>query len=247
MSSMRTVGLCLMAVVTMSVALAGSATATPLWLLCVKGSNSSNTKYEGSSCTKAAPSGEWESVELKGTEKVIGVGFTLTQRDTKTIGGPTAIRCDSGGRSEGVVGPGNKGKVTVTRVEAPSTNCRPLEGLCETVEKIEAVNLPWNSEIFETEKKILSTAATSGSGEPGLTVTCKTPLGSKTDSCTVEAGKLENSRLEDLISNGVLLILGTAEKLRKGTCTEGGKESGEVEGQGAILLASGQGLSINSK
>jgi hypothetical protein len=245
MKRLKIAGLCLVSTITMGMALAGSAAAAPLWLVCLEGSNL--TKYSSNQCTTAESGGKWQSQGLTTTDKVVGTSFTLTLVDTKTALGRTVIRCDFGGEGEGTIGPGGGGVVETVKIKEPAKNCRGLEGGCESnkIEEVEGVDLPWQSTLFETEKEIIGRIEAGKNGEPGWAIKCKTVLGSKTDTCESEGGVWEEGRLENKLSGITLLVLGTNLKARKQKCTEGGAKSGEFEGQGAGLLASGNGLSVS--
>jgi hypothetical protein len=246
MKHLKIAGLCLVSMITMGMALAGSASALPLFLSCLEGSNL--TKYSDDQCTNAESGGKWQSQEITTTEMTTGTGFTLTLADTKTALGVTKVRCDTGGESTGTVGPGNIAVVATAKVNAPEANCRGLEGGCESnkIEKIEGRDLPWQRSLFETEKKIVSKIENDGAGEPGWAVKCKTALGSKTDTCTSESSsKLEESEAVNTLSGKVLLITLILLNKHKGKCTEGGAESGEATGRAALLSAFGPGLELN--
>ncbi len=242
MKQLKIAGLCLVSMLAMSTAMTATASAVA-WQACREGGAS--TKYSEDQCLAASSSGAWGWEEIKGTEKVKGVGFSLMLEDIKTPLGVAAIECTSES-GEGIVGPGNKSEVLTAKIEA--SKCRALK-VCENVESIETLHLPWQTEIFETEKKVLGKAKGTGAGEPGLRIKCKTILGSKTDECVAETGKEETATLEDVATkNGTtveLLVLTTAEHKQKQDCTEGGKESGEISGLGAILLSSGAGLRVH--
>jgi hypothetical protein len=247
MQHLKIAGLCLVSMLVAGMALTGTAFAAPLWLVCLEGANL--TKYSNNQCTKAEASGKWQSQGLTTTDKVVGIEFTLTLTDSKTALGITTVRCGSGGEATGTVGPGNVEIVTTMAIKEATTNCRGIEGACESdkIEKIEARDLPWQKELFETEKKIQDKITADGHGEPGWAITCKTVLGSKTDTCTSEAGKPEIETLENFkdIISGVLLVFGENLKRASIDCTEGGKGSGQLDVYLALLLASGNGLSIN--
>jgi hypothetical protein len=245
MKHLKIAGLCLVSMIMMGMTLAGTAAAAPLWLVCLEGSNL--TKYSNNQCTTAEAGGKWQSQGLTTTDRATITAFTLTLTDTKTALGKTPVRCDSGGESTGTVGPGAVDVVETAKIKEAEKNCRGLEGGCESnkIEKVVGVDTPWQDVLFETEKKILSKIESDGGGEPGWAVTCKTVLGSKTDTCVSESGKFETAHLENKLTGTVLLVLGTFIKGVKAKCTEGGAGSGEVEGQFAILLASGNGLSVN--
>jgi hypothetical protein len=247
MKHLRIAGLCLVSTFLLGLVLVGSASAA-LWETCSEGTGL--TKYSSNQCTTAEAGGKWQREGITATDKATITGFTLTLTDTKTALGVTKVRCDSGLEGKGTVGPvGNLAVVETLEVKEAEKNCRGVEGGCESskIEKIKGVDLPWQEELFETEKKILATIEADGGGEPGWAVTCKTVLGSKTDTCTSEGGQTEEVLLENKLSSGSLLVLGTLEKKRKADCTEGGKESGEAEGQEAILLASKGALQVGAE
>ncbi len=245
----RTAGLCLVAMITMGMALAGNAFATPLWLLCLEGS-ASNTKYEDSSCTKAKSTGKWESVALASGKSysIKLVGFTLKLTD-KIKGETSVIKCNGkGSKGSGLLEGLNKGKVFTAEVEEAETNCERVEGSCEAgkVEKVVGADLPWKTEIFETEGKLLTKLEGSVAGkEPGWEVTCKSKLGKITDKCLSPEGMPEQAELVSEVTAGVLLIKGRFEGRSKATCSLGGKEAGEVEGLFALLSLGGSGVSLS--
>jgi hypothetical protein len=248
----RTAGLCLVAMITMGMALAGSASAAPLWLLCLEGS-ASTSKYSSGQCTKTEAGGKWESVALGSKSDTVRiVGLTLRLTDLKTSVGKSTIKCDGvESEGEGYIYTEKHGIINTAEVKNAKTNCERVEGGCKAgeVEKVKGADLPWLTELFETEGKFLTKIGGTGKGEPGWEITCKTLEGSKTDVCLSESTeKREGVELTNKVStSGVLLVLGTFEKARKAKCSLGTAESGEVEGQIAILLNSGNGLSINKE
>jgi hypothetical protein len=254
MKYLKIMGLCLVSMLVMGMALAGNASAAPLWLLCLPNAKG---KFLDPACLKAGE-GKWESESLgTRTDKVVLVGMTIRVEDSKTLLGKSTIQCGHG-VGAGVVGPGNLGLITEAKVNTPGTECESVEGGCKKgeVEKVSGVNLPWQTEIFETEKKFFTKIEATGSGkEPGWEVACNTIGGKKTDLCAVEAGKPEIKELVNKKSGPKeeeLLVLSTFERKTMLKCTEGGAEAGLVFGAVAILLAkpnanepSGLGLSIN--
>jgi hypothetical protein len=97
-------------------ALAWSASAAPLFLLCLP-RTAGTGKFEEPSCASGATSNaDWESESLGNkTDKVVIVGMTIRVTDTNTPAGEAVIQC---GHFEGaaVIGPGKKGKVTELKV-----------------------------------------------------------------------------------------------------------------------------------
>ncbi len=255
---MRTIGkitgLCLMSMsmLVMGMALAGSASAEPGWLLCSEGVNTSNTKYENSQCSKAKSTGKWESVAPAVPHTVRIVSFTLKLIDTETSVGKSTVKCNGkGSKGSGIIELASKGVVRVFEIENAKENCEAVEGGCKKgeVEKVKGANLPWAIEMFETEAKSLTKIAKGpgAAGEPGWEVTCNTLLGTRTDTCTSNTGKEGSAELKNETAGGVLLVRGVLEKNLKASCTEGKKESGESEGQLAILSAHEEGLAIGPR
>src|SRR5258708_18938797 len=189
MKHLKIAGLCLVAMLVMGMALAATASAAPgkpVWEGCLK--SAPGTKYESSACQKVGTTNEWGWEEIKNTDKVVSVGFTITLTDTGATGGSSKIQCFKGAEDEGSVGPGNKDRVEVARVKEPKKNCTRIEGGCKAgeVEEVEGANLPWQTEVFETEKmKITNLTSIKGGGkEPGWKVKCNTLIASKEDTCT---------------------------------------------------------------
>jgi hypothetical protein len=250
MRSIRIAGLCFASMLVLGMALAGTASAAPLWLVCLE--SSGLTKYSTNQCTTASGTGKWQSLGLPAgkTDTVRIVGFTLRLTDKSTAVGKSTVKCNgNGSRGSGTIEGTNKGIIREAKIEKASENCEAVEGGCKKgeVEKVTGANLPWSTEIFETANKLLTKIAKGpgAAGEPGWEITCNTLLGSKTDKCTSKAGEEESAELINEVTGGVLLVRGVFEKARTASCTEGNSTSGEVEGLVAILLNSGNGLSVN--
>jgi hypothetical protein len=232
----------------MSMVAAGTASAVgPVLEACTEGGTA--TKYTTHSCLTASGSGKFQWNEIKGTEAVKISGFTLTLRDTGATGGSSAVRCTAGIEGAGTAGPGNKGRITKMEVKNPKSNCARVEGGCKAgeVEKVAAVDLPWRTEVFETEKTDETKLEGTGNGEPGWTVTCSTLLGPVTDTCTTEPGEPLTWSLYGTLSVGTWLeefeVLVEAESAVK--CSVGGAKKGEISGKGSIQLTSEAGLRIS--
>jgi hypothetical protein len=258
MKHLKVAGLCLVSMLMMSMALAGTASAQPLWLACLEGtSGTTPTKYTEKQCRTAASGndGTWQWNEVSGTDKVMILAMTITLTDEKVpIFGKSTIQCGHG-TGAGVIGPKSKGRITEAKVTNPKTECERVSGPCKAgeIEKVEGANLPWQTEMFETEGKFQThIEATTAGKEPGWSVTCNAEVTGKgtVDTCTQESEKPETVTLENkasLNSAGEieLLVLGTFLKKHKADCSKGGKEAGVVEGQIAILLTTGGGLRID--
>ena len=109
MRFIKIAGLCLVAMVTMSMALAASASAAPHWLVCLAGTEKVlPTKYETHQCEKAVASnaGKWEWSEPQHTEKVIShASLTLVSEE---LGVKVEVECT--GTDEGWIGPDGRAR-----------------------------------------------------------------------------------------------------------------------------------------
>jgi len=250
MKFVKIAGLCLASMLMMSMALAGTANATALWLLCLEGTNANNTKYEDSSCTKAKNTGKWESVAI-GTKSdtVRAVALSLRLEDAKgELGAAVIVKCAIVKGGSGLI---EGHKLIVREASAPkaSSECE-AEGTgifkaCKTssLEKVEGANLPWEVEVSESGSEFVGKIkkGPGAAGEPGWNVRCA----GVEDKCTSAAGTEEETKGgAGVVSAGVLLVLAKFQN-RGGNCTQGGTGQGHVLGFTAILLSNGNGLSLN--
>ncbi len=252
MKHLKIAGLCLAAMFVMSMAISSTASAAGVWEQCSEGGSA--TKYTEHQCLKAEGSGKWQWNEVKNTEPIRILAMTLTLSDEKTLLGVSTVRCGHPAELEeavGSVGPGGKGRITVAHVKEPKKECEAVK-VCKAgeVNKVAGVDLPWQTELFLTEGKLQTHIEGTGNGEPGWEVECNTIGGDKTDICKQEAGKPETLTLENVKSKNAageesLLVLATFLKKFKADCSEGGKESGVVSGQLAILKENGWGLRVS--
>jgi hypothetical protein len=224
-------GIILSAIFAASMVLSATASAAkPIVEHCVSGAT--GTKWTTGQCTTASGSGSFGWAELTGTEAGRAKG-SLRIVDRETVVGVSEVEC--WGESVGIAGPGKVGRTTEVKVE--TKNCRGIKN-CEKVEAIEARNLPWSGEIFQTEGKPKAKLASGTGGEPGWKVTCKLII-NFTDECVQVAGTHETATLVNEVTGSELLVRGTPDSVAKAKCTQSGKESGEVTGKGAALLSSG--------
>ncbi len=249
MRCIKIAGLALASMLVMGMALAGTASAAgPLWLLCLEGTNSHNTKYEDNQCSKASGTGKWESVALgEKSDTVRLLAYSLLLKDSATGVG---VHCpDVPVRTGwGLIEKGNLLIIKVAEVPEPEKEgCRLTSEQAPCVkgklEKVFAVHLPWTVEMYENaaEKKILSRITKSTGGRPGWAVKCA----AVTDECVEVEGKPEESEVFSGVTNKILLVLLRFEEKVKAKCSVFGGETGEVKGLIAILLWNGLGLSVN--
>jgi hypothetical protein len=243
----------------MGMALAGNASAVLLWLVCLKGTGLL-TRYTNSKCLEANPKleGEWQSLGVPAgvsiTVEILVLSIKLA--DTKTAIGTSGAEClnNEASRGLGLIEAKGKGKILTAEVKEPEKNCKGVGGCKATkVKKLEGANLPWETEIFESEGKPLTKiSAHSGGGAPGWKVECENILNKiETDECLEESGHPEQVRLtlgevtENPEKVKELLVRALFEERGEAKCTVGGAKAGKVLGTLAILLPGGA-LSINS-
>jgi hypothetical protein len=234
MKHLKIAGLCLVAM--FAVSMFASASAMAHWEDCASGSPA-GTKWSTAACTTASSTGTFAWQEVTGTEKVVVKGSLLLKDAKVPIAGDVEVECY--GESEGVVGPGQLGKITSVTV----INCRPVTKCEANTVKAEAVDLPWQTEAYSTEGKKLTALTEDGKGKPGWKVTCKVLSIEKSDTCTAEA--TETLELTNELTNSVLLVKDTFLEKTKAKCTEGGTGAGSVKGSIATLLASGGSIRIS--
>ncbi len=240
MKSIKITGFCLVAMTMLVVSMvaAGTASAAPHWLVCLKeNTGTTTTKWNSSQCTTAAPSGGWEWSELKNTELPVVTHGTLTLEDEISSGTTVAVTC-SGNDTGRITGP-KTGKVeTITGITcAKGENCGTLD------KNAEPVHLPWNTELYETEGAIRLAIKSSGAGKPGWEVECTVAGIKKKDECTSEGGNavLENKATPSLL----VLITFSKPNNPKAECSLTKALTGDVLGTIALLLTSGQALAVS--
>ena len=241
MKSIRIAGLCLVAVFVMSMVAAGTASAAPHWLVCLKWNNSP-TRYSTSQCEKAETGGGFEWSELKGTEATVAQGTLILETTNVPIVGEVVIECS--GTGTGSVGPGNLARTTSLKTE----KCTAGKN-CEKIEKsAEATNLPWNTELLETEGVIHGTLrkGAGAAGPPGWRATCKVLGTEQKNECTSETGLVLFSNKNTPGVVGPLLVLSDFQHPNPtlATCSVSGTK-GDLLGSSALLLASGAGLRVS--
>jgi hypothetical protein len=236
MKSIKIAGFYLAAMLVVSLVVAAAASAGPVFEQCRENAGS-GTKWEDKGCSKASGTGKWEWKELTTTEKTISSG-TLTLQDTKVpIVGTVEVIC--GGTDEGAIGPGKFDRVTVIT----PVNCKAGKN-CEEVKKVEARNLPWQTELFETESTVRDAIkeGEAGAKEPGWKVECKVLGVTKADECI--SNKQSVSVSTDFFFIGFSVLLSFLKNSGKAKCEVGGAESGVVEGFDAV--SSSEGWSIRA-
>ncbi len=242
MRFIRIAGFCLAAVFVMSMVAAGTASAAPHWLVCLPShTGTTTTKWTESQCSTASSSGTWEWSEPKTTEATRTAG-SLKLEAKSSLAGEVEIKC--AGLDTGWIGPNGTDQtttVTTDKCEA-GTNCEKLEKAAT------AVDLPWNSELKETEGTIHDTIRNGGNGEPGYEVTCKVLGKVETNVCTGPGlVVMENKNTPGNLAALLVLANFINPNKPKANCTafSTGKETGNISGSVATLLASGRALRVS--
>ncbi len=190
MKYVKIAGTCLVAMFLMNMAIATTASASgPVWEGCTKGA--AGTKYTTDECDTTSSSGEWGWAELKNTEKSTDterssiVGSLRLKITGVPVVGTVKILCSVEGT--GFTGPGKFSKTEkFVFTCSAGENCEKVEG------KVEALDLPWEEEAFETEKSVLiaQTHAKSEKEGPGWKASCSVLGVKETVECHAEKGRI---------------------------------------------------------
>jgi hypothetical protein len=200
--------------------------AKPVWQVCTN-LEAKIGLFEDKGCTKEKAGSEYEWLEVTGTEKTMEKGTVALKVTDSTI--KVEVKCSTTG--EGVIGPKSLGRVTKATFE----KCTSSEHtFCPEPVSTIAVDLPWNEELFETEKAIRDRLENSGKGAPGWEAACGEGTEKIVDRCFSE----KNPLLED-IPDDVDSILEA--KSGKESCLLG---EGIEEGTTRIEGSSGKGLRV---
>ena len=144
--------------------------------------------------------------------------LTITDPARGPAGVKVTVACET--TSEGRAG---GGAVDEERHWTPAS-CKTTVGNEECpVPTVEAVHLPWHSELGYSKGTLYDTITSGGSGEPGFSVTCKTRIGIKSDVCQSAALR---SIVTD-VAGGVQAKFDNEPGTIK--CTENNKHTGEIE------------------
>ena len=185
----------------------------------------------------------------------------LLFEDTKTAVGKAVILCS--GILDGWVGPNSLGWVSeVLNLSGEAISTTPLVGLalectaqsgCESgsAPKVWPVNLGWETEVNLMEQSgtffDVLTLPHSGGGNPGWELECKILGIAVVDECTASQGvaelALEGTSLLDKLSSA----FDESAEDKLATCSQGGEESGVIEGEGTITLTGGGELTASSE
>ncbi len=234
---------------------------------CAKVAESGTGSYSNPECTTEEAGGKY--VEIAGLTSTWLVNGAVPASATETLsvgvgvltledmGVPAGVECTGADVTDvGTVGPGHEDTTTSVTFTAPATNCKPTakaENLskeektnaCESVKNVEALDLPWLTELAKGENAakesvFLDRLSGDGKGEPAYLTECKTALGTVDDTCTeVSAGSTVEVKNETSDVNTVFPKTLANEKTESAKCTIGGAENGLVKGESLIEVMGG--------
>lgn len=134
---------------------------------------------------------------------------------------------------EGTVGPGTVGEITGKKV----FSCTYRRGTpCESAIELEALNLPWKTELTTVNGVLRDEIKSGGSGTPEWMVKCKGPAGKYEILCT---GAETSTRVRSA-SEGVQATFDG--ESAKGSCVLGGSKTLGFKGSEIVKLTEGAGL-----
>jgi hypothetical protein len=225
-------GLCLVALAAMAMATAATASAAPVWEQCEKGA--AGTKWETNLCNKIGPPNEYAWQEVKSTEAVVTEG-SLRLTDLKGGLEKEKVTVECFGKDEGTIGPGKFDRITAITASA----CHNIENCPEILKvRAEAVNLPWQTELYETEPgKVRDQITSTISGKfPGWKVVCS----GVSDTCEANTSTaMTNKQAEGVVQATFETKSGRA------TCTRGGAGQGEVIGSVITKATAGHAIRVS--
>ncbi len=205
-SLFKVVGIILAAI--FAVSMFASASASAAWEQCgTEKAATAKSKYTEHQCTTASGTGGWAWEVAPLSEASVTHG-SLKLTDSKE---KTEVECYG------------EGKGTLAKVETVTViSCRTIKGCEANTVTAEARDLPWKTELFESESKKFEALEEEGTnGEPGWAVTCSILKVKDTDTCKAEG--VESLALLNVNSgSGGLLVLATFQHLRTANCTLGG-------------------------
>jgi hypothetical protein len=227
-SKLQILGIQLFAVLALSIVVVSSAFAGKGWLV------------DGN------PISESEGALATETEEEIGL------TDLGATGPPEVLCKDI---LDGTVGPEVRDETTEvlnTAKEKIGTNktglalsCTDGKSICSSPVEVWPDNLPWLTELegMEAEAHILDHLFGSGAGkEPGYTIDCKTIIGLIEDTCEGLTSTKAESTTEKYVLETFSEVAGI--ETQKVHCTIGGEGTGDIKGEGLVLLVSGKSLGL---
>jgi hypothetical protein len=196
----------------------------------LEGSQSVTASGGGTLSTGTETSAVWRNNfgELGGASAINWKKGRLALSDRIPVLGEVGVECEDAG--SGAAGANGKGEVTEW---TPSKCVKTSGGRCESAEAIEALNLPWHTELVFSEGKTREVITSGGKGTPGFKLKCKAAGETIADECPVASPTMKNTE------NGVSETFGSFL-----SCTEGSGGEALLEGGRTLKLTNGELLRI---
>jgi hypothetical protein len=156
---------------------------------------------------------------------------TITLSDYTASYGNIAVKCEDTG--SGLAGSFSAGETTSWTM----SGCSSVSGsACTSEASMEALDVPWRTELFTSEGAVHDLAAENGKGKPGFKFKCKTVAGIVTDECRmIPTPTITN------ITGGVTEAFND----EKFTCSQGRASAGGLEGSQTVKLTNGNTLQVS--
>ena len=185
---------------------------------------------ENEKCTRES-TGDFEFFEVLSPVTTSSEGtLKLVDKKGGSLKEEVAVECTV--TEVGAVGAGASDETT----EAKATGCRTVAGKCETP-SAQAVNLPWQTELTESEAETRDSIKTPTRG-PGWKVTC----GKTEDTCEGATSAKITNNTERATVEAIFDA-----KSAKETCSVGGKETGEISGTEKVAANESHVLGISAQ
>jgi hypothetical protein len=145
--------------------------------------------------------------------------------------GRIGVHCEDTGK--GKAGSTYKGEIT----SLTFSNCSKVIGTgCESAASIEALHLPWSTELATVKSAPRNYIVSSGKGAPEFVLTCKTVEGMTKEYC--------RGQRSTAMANASGKVTATYSSEEKFSCSGGLSGTGELTGTQTILLEAGGSLEV---
>jgi hypothetical protein len=181
--------------------------------------------WADSKCHEKTIGGNFERLKEKGLETEVASTstFTLALEDMGT-----GVKIECSGIDEGVLGPHTKGKFTGMTFTLATCKVLAGSGTCKKILAVNAVDLPWGTNLFGSPVRNEITAG--GAGAPGWLIECESLLGIKVDDTCIAA--LSSTAMSEG-GSGVTATYDSASG--EANCSVGGEKQGLTIGTDSIV------------
>lgn len=188
--------------------------------------------------------GSFGTIESEKSVKWSKGSLTLIDQPNGPNGAPWGVTCEESG--EGTVGALGTGSTTHI---TPSGCKQSGFSECNGIDSIEALHLPWKTQLYLGSKEAFADAfAEGGSGKVAFKIKCETHGLKEEDTCEAASGTA--NRLGAALTNGIESgVRSNYYGLSEGvslTCGRGGSENSELnESSHVVKLSSGETLTVS--